>query len=99
MIFYFLNRNAVNQLASLEKPVIVGIQGAAVGMGVAILPLCDVVVASDAATFSTPYTRLGQGLEAAASFTFPNIGKALVSRGKIFQLPRYFMGVTLPSLF
>lgn len=66
-------------LATLSKPVLAGVQGAAVGMGVALLPLCDVVVASEEASFSTPYTRLGQGLEAAASFTFPRISKALVS--------------------
>lgn len=63
----------------MEKPLITGVQGAAVGLGVAMLPLFDVVVASDASTFWTPYTRLGQGLEAGASFTFPHISRALVS--------------------
>jgi len=50
-----------------------------VGLGVAILPLCDLVLASDKATFYMPYADLGQSLEGAASLTFPRLSGSLVS--------------------
>lgn len=56
------------------------INGPAVGLGAAILPLCDVVWANEKAWFQTPYTSYGQTPDACSSFTFPRImGLASVS--------------------
>ena len=50
------------------------------GLGVALLPLCDIVYASDKASFYCPYARLCQTTEGCASFTFTNVmGMAMVS--------------------
>lgn len=43
---------------------IAGIQGDCVGLGVTMLPLFDMVIASDTATFSTSYASLGCMAEA-----------------------------------
>jgi len=71
----------VNTLIAFPKPVVVAVNGAAVGFGMALLALCDVVYASDKASFCCPYTRLCQTPEACASYTLPKIlGSAMVSR-------------------
>jgi len=70
----------VNALITFPKPVVVAVNGPAVGFGMALLALCDVVYASDKASFSCPYTRLCQTPEACASYTLPKIlGSAMVS--------------------
>lgn len=58
-------------IAHFPKPVIAGVQGAAVGLGVTMLPLFDMVFASDKATFHTPYSQLGQVPEGGATLTLP----------------------------
>lgn len=56
------------------------VNGPALGLGAALLPLCDVVWANEKAWFQTPYTFCGQTPDACASFTFPRImGLAAVS--------------------
>jgi peroxisomal 3,2-trans-enoyl-CoA isomerase len=41
------------------KTLIAAVQGPAVGVSVTTLALCDVVYASDIATFNTPFMQLG----------------------------------------
>ncbi|CAH8580113.1 unnamed protein product [Schistosoma turkestanicum] len=60
-------------LVSFPKPVVVGVNGPALGLAVAILPLCDIVYISDSATFYMPYTRLGQIPEGASTYTLPSL--------------------------
>lgn len=73
-------RTFVNTFIQFKKPIIVAVNGPAVGLGASILPLCDVVWANERAWFQTPYTTYGQTPDACASITFPRImGVASVS--------------------
>ncbi|CDQ78237.1 unnamed protein product [Oncorhynchus mykiss] len=73
-------RTFVNTFIQFKKPIIVALNGPAVGLGASILPLCDVVWANERAWFQTPYTTYGQTPDACASVTFPRImGVASVS--------------------
>ncbi|XP_035643456.1 chromodomain Y-like protein isoform X1 [Oncorhynchus keta] len=66
-------RTFVNTFIQFKKPIIVAVNGPAVGLGASILPLCDVVWANERAWFQTPYTTYGQTPDACASVTFPRI--------------------------
>ncbi|XP_077274123.1 uncharacterized protein LOC143903924 isoform X2 [Temnothorax americanus] len=73
-------KDFIKSLATFNKPIVAGVQGAAVGLGVTMLPLFDLVIASDKATFCTPYGKLGQIAEGAAVFTLSHIlGSAITS--------------------
>ena len=67
-------------MISFPKPLVAAVNGSAVGLGTTILPLCDIVYASDKATFSCPYSRLGHTPEGCGSYTLPQVlGMAMVS--------------------
>ncbi|XP_057713989.1 chromodomain Y-like protein [Corythoichthys intestinalis] len=66
-------RTFVNTFIQFRKPLVAAVNGPALGLGAAILPLCDVVWANEKAWFQTPYTAYGQTPDACASFTFPRI--------------------------
>ncbi|KAL2713829.1 putative leucine-rich repeat-containing protein [Vespula squamosa] len=73
-------KDFIKSLATFNKPIVAGVQGAAIGLGVTMLPLFDLVIASDKATFNTPYGKLGQIAEGAAVFTLSHIlGSAITS--------------------
>lgn len=62
---------------ALRKPIVAAVQGAAVGMGVTLLPHFDAVYAARRATFTLPFVRLGLVQELASSWTLPrSIGHA-----------------------
>ena len=63
----------VDAFIEFDKPLVAAVNGPAVGIGCSSLGLCDLVLASDNATFVTPFTRLGQSAEACSSFTFPRL--------------------------
>ncbi|XP_044013251.1 myb-like protein X [Aphidius gifuensis] len=70
----------IKSLATFNKPIVAGVQGTAAGLGVTMLPLFDLVIASDKASFSTPYGKLGQIAEGAAVFTLSHfLGNAVTS--------------------
>uniref|UniRef100_A0A0X3NP69 SAMD1-like winged helix (WH) domain-containing protein n=2 Tax=Schistocephalus solidus TaxID=70667 RepID=A0A0X3NP69_SCHSO len=60
-------------VSNFPKLLVAGVNGPALGLGVAMLPLFDLVYASDCATFHLPYAQLGQTAEGGASFTLPNL--------------------------
>lgn len=63
-----------------KKPIVVAINGPALGLGASILPLCDIVWASEKAWFQTPYATIRLTPAGCSSYTFPQIlGVALVS--------------------
>jgi len=82
-------------MLSFPKPLVAAVNGDAIGCGVSILPLFDVVYASDKAIFSTPYTRLGQVPEAGITHSLPTVvGSALVSLSR----HQYSISILLVSL-
>lgn len=66
-------RTFVNTFIQFKKPIIVAVNGPAIGLGASILPLCDVVWANEKAWFQTPYTTFGQSPDGCATVTFPRI--------------------------
>ncbi|KAK5640027.1 hypothetical protein RI129_010838 [Pyrocoelia pectoralis] len=65
-------RDFLISLAQFPKLLVAGVHGSAMGLGVTMLPLFDMVFASDSATFSTPYAALGCAAEGAALLTAPH---------------------------
>ncbi|KAI4893116.1 hypothetical protein NFI96_020624 [Prochilodus magdalenae] len=66
-------RTFVNTFIQFKKPIIAAVNGPAIGLGASILPLCDVIWATEKAWFQTPYTTFGQTPDACSSITFPHI--------------------------
>ncbi len=58
----------VNELASFPKPVVVAVNGAAVGIGFTMLLHCDIVLVSELARLRAPFTSMGVAPEAASSY-------------------------------
>jgi enoyl-CoA hydratase/carnithine racemase len=64
-------RRFVGVLESFPKPLVAAVNGVAVGLGVTMLPYCDLVLVADDARLRTPFASLGVVPEAGASFTLP----------------------------
>ncbi len=60
-------------LATSDKPLVAGVDGAAIGVGTTLLLHCDHVVASDRSVFATPFVDLGLVPEAASSLIAPRL--------------------------
>ncbi|HSO46494.1 MAG TPA: crotonase/enoyl-CoA hydratase family protein [Rhizobiaceae bacterium] len=84
-VFDFLER-----LIMAKKPVVAGVDGLAIGVGVTLLMHCDHVVASLGSTFRTPFVDLGLLPEAGSSLIAPRImghhrAFALLAMGETFS--------------
>ncbi|MGB5810204.1 MAG: enoyl-CoA hydratase-related protein [Polyangiales bacterium] len=79
--------NIHEALRAFPKPLIAGVEGLAVGMGVTLLPHFDMVYANRSAKLYVPFARLGLVVEYGSSFTLPRLigrqrANELVLRGK-----------------
>ena len=72
----------IQRLPKVTKPMIAGVDGLAVGIGVTLLLHCDVVYASPTATFRTPFVDLGLIQEAGSS----HLGPARLGYLQAFEL-------------
>lgn len=65
-VFRFLHA-----LVEFPKPIVVAVDGAAIGIGTTLLLHCDLVVATPRASFALPFAKLALVPEAGSSFLLP----------------------------
>jgi enoyl-CoA hydratase/carnithine racemase len=72
-------------IARVSKPLLAGVNGMAIGVGVTMLLHCDVVYAAESATFQMPFTSLGVVPEAGSSQLLPQrVGYHLAAELMLF---------------
>lgn len=75
------NQALFDAFLDLDKPIIAAVNGHAIGAPVTSATLCDAVIASERATFTTPFSRLGIPPEGCSSVHFARImGEATAQR-------------------
>jgi enoyl-CoA hydratase/carnithine racemase len=72
----------IHNLAKFDKPLVAGVRGVAVGVGMTMLLHCDMVYVAKDAKLSVPFVNLALVPEAASSITLP----ARVGHARAFQL-------------
>lgn len=76
-VFRFLR-----SLAEIDKPVVAGVKGRAVGIGVTLLLHCDMVVVAEDALLSVPFVNLALAPEAASTALLP----AVIGHQRAFEM-------------
>ncbi|MCZ7526381.1 MAG: enoyl-CoA hydratase-related protein [Acidimicrobiia bacterium] len=61
----------VDTLASFPKPLLAAVNGVGVGIGLTLLPYCDLVLIAKGARLRAPFAVLGVAPEAASSYLLP----------------------------
>lgn len=74
--------NFLERIIQCKKPLIAGVDGAAIGVGTTLLLHCDYVMASKISNFKTPFVDLGLVPEAGSSIFAPH----LMGHHKAFEL-------------
>ena len=67
------NEALFNMFIDFPKPILIAVNGPAIGASVTSATLCDAIIASEKATFSTPFARLGVTPEGCSSVLFPRL--------------------------
>lgn len=67
------NQALFDMFLNIDKPIIAAINGPAIGASVTSASLCNAIVASERATFSTPFATLGVPPEGCSSVVFPRL--------------------------
>jgi enoyl-CoA hydratase/carnithine racemase len=67
------NRALFDAFLDLQTPILAAVNGPAIGACVTSATLCDGIIASSEATFSTPFARLGVTPEGCSSAMFPRL--------------------------
>ena len=67
------NQNLFELFLGCPKPILVAVNGPAIGASVTSATLCDAIIASENATFSTPFAKLGVTPEGCSSVLFPKM--------------------------
>ena len=60
-------------LRNLRKPIIAAVNGTAVGAGCAMAMACDIIIASEGATFGMAFVNVGYHPDAGASYFLPRL--------------------------
>lgn len=63
----------VDQLARFDKPLLAAVNGVAVGIGITMLPYCDIVYVAEGARLRAPFVALGLVPEAGSTLLLPQI--------------------------
>lgn len=61
----------VTAVLECGKPVVAAVQGPAAGLGATLALACDLIVATDAAWFSFPFTQRGLSMDAGSAYLLP----------------------------
>lgn len=67
------NQALFDRFLDFDKPILVAANGPAIGATVTSATLCDGIIASEKATFSTPFAKLGVTPEGCSSVHLPNL--------------------------
>lgn len=65
------NQSLFDMFLNFDKPIMIVVNGPAIGASVTSATLCDAIIASEKATFSTPFAKLGVPPEGCSSELFP----------------------------
>lgn len=74
------NQSLFEAFLDFPKPILVAVNGPAIGASVTSATLCNGILASDRATFSTPFAALGVTPEGCSSVVFPRLIGASAER-------------------
>lgn len=61
----------MDAVVSFPKPLLAAVNGPGIGLGLTILPHCDLVLIAEGAKLSAPFTTMGVAPEAASSYLLP----------------------------